>query len=144
MVVDGSGSVGEALALCRRLRPRLEEAFVPILFVTDDNDGLQGLDGDITLYHESTDCTGATLVRVFQADLIPFISAFANNAYFPDLPGSTRTIKSQEFDTNTCSTFITSRGLCCESFQTPEDMFTASAVVVPLANLGTPPFRADF
>jgi len=113
-----------------------------ILDVADDNDGF--FQGDITLYHESTDCTGETLVEVFRADLIPFISAFANNAYFPDLPGSTRTIKSQEFDTNTCSTFITPRGLCCESFQTPEDRFTASAVIVPLANLGTPPFHADF
>jgi hypothetical protein len=83
-------------------------------------------------------------VQVFRADLIPFISAFANNAYFPDLPGSTHTIKSDEFDTNTCSTFITTRGLCCETFNTPEDLFVAPAVVVPLVNLGTPPFRTDF
>ena len=87
---------------------------------------------------------GGLRAEVFRADLIPFIEAFANNAYFPNLPGSTRTIKSDEFDTNTCSTFITSRGLCCENFQTPEDRFVAPAVVVPLANLGTPPFHADF
>ncbi len=37
VILDGSGQVGEALALCRRLRPRLEESFVPILFVTDDH-----------------------------------------------------------------------------------------------------------
>ena len=55
-----------------------------------------------------------------------------------------RTIKSEEFDTNTCSTFITSRGLCCENFQTPEDLFVASALLVPLPNLGTPPFHTDF
>src|SRR5260370_580908 len=37
VVLEGSGQVGEALELCRRLRPRLEEGFVPILFVTDDH-----------------------------------------------------------------------------------------------------------
>jgi sigma-B regulation protein RsbU (phosphoserine phosphatase) len=37
VVVDGCGQVHEALALCRRLRPRLEESFLPILFVTDDH-----------------------------------------------------------------------------------------------------------
>jgi serine phosphatase RsbU (regulator of sigma subunit) len=37
LVLDGSGQTGPALELCRRLRPRLEEAFVPILFVTDDH-----------------------------------------------------------------------------------------------------------
>jgi sigma-B regulation protein RsbU (phosphoserine phosphatase) len=36
VILDGSGQVGEALELCRRLRPRLEERFAPILFVTDD------------------------------------------------------------------------------------------------------------
>jgi hypothetical protein len=113
-----------------------------ILFADENDEGF--FQGDITLYHENTDCTGEPLVRVFRSDLIPFIGAFANTAYFPDLPGSTRTIKSDEFDTNTCSTFITSRGLCCENFQTPEDLFVAPAVVVPLANLGTPPFHADF
>jgi len=112
------------------------------LSVDDNNDGF--FQGEIILYHESTDCTDSPLVQVFRSDLIPHIGAFANNAYFPDLPGSTRTIKSDEFDTNTCSTFITSRGLCCENLSTPTDTFVASAVVVPLANLGTPPFRADF
>jgi sigma-B regulation protein RsbU (phosphoserine phosphatase) len=37
VVLDGSGQIGDALDLCRRLRPRLEEGFVPILFVTDDH-----------------------------------------------------------------------------------------------------------
>src|SRR5262249_356832 len=32
-----SGQTGPALELCRRLKPRLEEAFVPILFITDDH-----------------------------------------------------------------------------------------------------------
>ncbi len=113
-----------------------------ILFADENEEGF--FQGSITLYHENTDCTGETLVQVFRSDLVPFIGAFANNAYFPDLPGSTHTVKSQEFDTNTCSTFITTRGLCCENFQTPDDIFAASAVVVPLANLGTPPFHADF
>ena len=113
-----------------------------VLDIDENNEGF--FQGDITLYHESTDCADNPLVQVSRADLIPLISAFANTAYFPDLPGSTRTIKSDEFDTNTCSTFITSRGLCCENFNTPEDLFVAPAVVVPLANLGTPPFHADF
>jgi len=112
------------------------------LSVDENNDGF--FQGEIILYHEKADCEDAPLVQVFRSDLIPHIGAFANNAYFPDLPGSTRTLKSDEFDTTTCSTFITSRGLCCENFNTPADLFVAPAVVVPLANLGTPPFRADF
>src|SRR5262249_50490425 len=35
VVVEG-GDGGQGLELCRRLRRRLDEAFVPILFVTDD------------------------------------------------------------------------------------------------------------
>jgi len=112
-----------------------------ILFVNENNDGF--FQGDITLYHESTDCADAPLVQVFAFDLIPDIGAFANTAYFPDLPGSTRTIKSREFDTDTCSTFITTRGLCCEDV-TPFDILVAPAVLVPLTNLGTAPFHADF
>ena len=113
-----------------------------ILFVNENNDGF--FQGDITLYHESADCADAPLVQVFAFDLIPFIGAFANTAYFPDLPGSTRTIKSEEFDTNTCSTFITTRGLCCEDVDALEDLLVAPAVLVPLTNLGTAPFHADF
>src|SRR4051812_2361679 len=37
VVLDGSGQTGQALELCRRVRPRLEDHFVPILFVTDDH-----------------------------------------------------------------------------------------------------------
>jgi sigma-B regulation protein RsbU (phosphoserine phosphatase) len=37
VVLDGSGRIPEALELCGRVRPRLEENFVPILFVTDDH-----------------------------------------------------------------------------------------------------------
>jgi sigma-B regulation protein RsbU (phosphoserine phosphatase) len=36
LLIDGSGAPADALALCRRLRARLEEGFTPILFVTDD------------------------------------------------------------------------------------------------------------
>lgn len=36
VILDGSGQVNAALELCRRLRPRLEETFAPVLFVTDD------------------------------------------------------------------------------------------------------------
>jgi hypothetical protein len=114
-----------------------------ILFVNENNDGF--FQGDIFLFHESTDCEDAPLVEVRPFNLIPDIDAFANTAYFPNLPGSTRTIKSREFDTtNPCSTFITTRGLCCENLQTPEDLLVATAVLVPLTNLGTAPFHADF
>jgi hypothetical protein len=136
--IIGLGDVGHT----NRIAIKVPAVGAGILFVDDNDEGF--FQGDITLYHESTDCSGETLVQVFRSDLIPFIDSFANTAYFPDLPGSTRTIKSDEFDTSTCSTFITPRGLCCETFQTPEDLFVAPAVVVPLANLGTPPFRADF
>jgi hypothetical protein len=136
--IIGLGDVGHT----DRLAVKVPQVGLGILHVNDNNDGF--LQGDITLYHESTDCTDSPLVQVFRADLIPFIDAFANTAYFPDLPGSTRTIKSDEFDTNSCSTFITSRGLCCENFSTPEDLFVAPAVLVPLTNLGTAPFHTDF
>ena len=43
MVLDGSGQTGPALELCRRLKPRLEEAFIPILFVTDDHNSASRL-----------------------------------------------------------------------------------------------------
>jgi hypothetical protein len=112
-----------------------------ILFVNENNDGF--FQGDITLFHESAGCADAPLARVTPSNLIHFIDSFANTAYFPDLPGSTRTIKSQEFDTNTCATFITSRGLCCEDV-TPFDRVVAPAVLVPLTNIGTAPFHADF
>lgn len=37
VIVDGGPATATALDLCRRLRARLEEGFVPILFVTDDH-----------------------------------------------------------------------------------------------------------
>jgi serine phosphatase RsbU (regulator of sigma subunit) len=37
VVVEGGHGAAEALALCRRLRGRLEQGFVPILFVTGDH-----------------------------------------------------------------------------------------------------------
>jgi serine phosphatase RsbU (regulator of sigma subunit) len=37
VVIDGSGCAAEALALCQRLRARLEEGFTPILFVTGEH-----------------------------------------------------------------------------------------------------------
>jgi sigma-B regulation protein RsbU (phosphoserine phosphatase) len=38
IVIGGSQSAGDALALCRRLRERLDDLFVPILFLSDDRD----------------------------------------------------------------------------------------------------------
>jgi sigma-B regulation protein RsbU (phosphoserine phosphatase) len=38
IIVEGSQAGAEALELCRLLRGRLDEGFVPILFVTDNND----------------------------------------------------------------------------------------------------------
>jgi hypothetical protein len=81
---------------------------------------------------------------VFPSDLVAFIDSFANTAYFPKPPGSRRTLQSKESVVPMCSTFITSRGLCCESLGAPEDRLVASTVRVPLATLGTPPFRAVF
>ena len=37
LIIDGSGASAAALELCQRLRPRVEDNFVPILFVTDDH-----------------------------------------------------------------------------------------------------------
>src|SRR4051794_4240054 len=37
VVLDGGGCPAEALQLCRRLRGRVDEGFLPVLFVTDDH-----------------------------------------------------------------------------------------------------------
>src|SRR4051812_6497437 len=37
VAIDGSSQSAPALELCRRLRPALEEAFLPILYITDDH-----------------------------------------------------------------------------------------------------------
>jgi sigma-B regulation protein RsbU (phosphoserine phosphatase) len=37
VLIDGSSCLNEALELCRRLRARLEDTFVPIVFATDDH-----------------------------------------------------------------------------------------------------------
>jgi sigma-B regulation protein RsbU (phosphoserine phosphatase) len=37
LILDGGGAPTEALALCRRMRGRLEEGFVPVLFVSNDH-----------------------------------------------------------------------------------------------------------
>jgi phosphoserine phosphatase RsbU/P len=37
IVLDGTAQAPQALELCGRLRPRAEEGFVPLLFVTDDH-----------------------------------------------------------------------------------------------------------
>ena len=81
---------------------------------------------------------------MFPSDLVAFIDSFANTAYFPKRPGSTRTLRSKESVVPMCSTPMTSRGLCCESLGAPEDRPVASTVRVPLAALGTPPFHAVF
>ncbi len=36
IVLDATGHIGQALALCRRLRPRLDDSFTPVLFITAD------------------------------------------------------------------------------------------------------------
>jgi len=112
-----------------------------ILTVDDNNEGIYQY---TELYHESTGCTGEPLVRVYPADLVPYIEAWANTAYFPELPGSKRTVKSQEYAADTCSTFITTRGLCCQDLGAPQERLLASTVEVPLATFGKPPFRAVF
>ena len=43
IVIEGSQSAAEALALCRRLRDRLDDLFVPILFLTDDRGSVSRL-----------------------------------------------------------------------------------------------------
>lgn len=93
-----------------------------------------------TLYHEATLCQGEAFVQVDRYELIPEIGAFANTAYFAQLPGSVRTIASEEFATSTCTTFITPRGLCCKDYSAPEDRLVAPAIPVPLSTIGKPPF----
>lgn len=108
-----------------------------------DQDGQGFWQDGVTLYHESTECEGEPLVDVNRYELIQEVDAFANSAYFPVLPGGTRSIKSKEYATNTCATMITGRGLCCEDVAT-EDRFVARTVGVPLSTLGTPPFHVVY
>src|SRR5262249_52790508 len=54
------------------------------IFAVDANN--EGFDLYALLYHESTGCTGEPLVEVYPSDLVPYIAAFANTAYFPKLP----------------------------------------------------------
>ena len=112
-----------------------------VLTVDSNNEGFYQY---IELLHESTGCTGEPLVYVYPSDLVPYIAAWANTAFFPELPGSKRTVKSREYVINTCSTFITTRGLCCEDLKAPEEHLFASTVEVPLATIGKPPFHAVF
>jgi Collagen triple helix repeat (20 copies) len=100
--------------------------------------------GDVRLHHESTECTGEPLVEINRYELIPSIGAFANTAYFPVPPASTRTIKSEEFVTTTCNTFITGRGLCCRNLDPTVERLVAPITPVPLSTLGTPPFHVVY
>ena len=97
------------------------------------------------LYHEDTLCRGEAFVEVDRYSLIPELGAFANTAYFAQLPGSVRTIASQEeYSTSPCSTFITPRGLCCTDLSSPDDRLVAPAVPVPLSTIGKPPFTVVY
>src|SRR5262245_8762145 len=134
----GIGDVGHS----DRVAVSVPDVGVGIFFVEENNEGFA--QNGATLFHVSTGCMGEPLVEVFPSDLVPFIESFANTAYFPELPGSRRTLKSMESVVNTCTTFVTSRGLCCQDLATPQELLVASAIAVPLVNLGTPPFHAAF
>lgn len=114
--------------------------------VFSDKDDASGFyQGYAKLYHESTQCQGEAFVGVDRYDLIPEIGAFANTAYFAQLPASARTIASEEeYSTSPCSTFITPRGLCCRDYASPEDRLVAPAVPVPLSTIGKPPFTVVY
>ncbi len=113
---------------------------VGVLF-SDTEDPTGFWQGDAYLYHEAADCKGALLIEAKQYELIPYIGAFANSAYFPAGEASVRTIASREYVDDDCATSITPRGLCCENYATPVDLSVTGAVVVPLSTIGTPPFH---
>lgn len=114
---------------------------IGILYSEQDGQGFY--QGDVTLYHESAECEGAPLVGIDRYELLPYVAAFGNFAYFPHLPGSARTIKSKEYPIASCPTFVTGRGLCCEDYATPSEVFVATTTAVPLSSLGTPPFHVE-
>jgi hypothetical protein len=117
---------------------RVPDVGLGVLYVEQDGKGFYQ-DG-VTLFHESGDCEGEPLLGVSRYELIQYVDAFGNFAYFPRLPGNTRTVLSREYNADTCATFVTGRGLCCENFAATE-AFVASTVTVPLSSLGTPPFH---
>src|SRR5262249_54555570 len=103
----GIGDIGYSSAVAVRV-PGVGSG---ILTIDSNNEGFYQY---TELFHESTGCTGESLVEVYASDLVPYVAAWANTAYFPKLPGSKRTVKSREYVLNTCSTIITPRGLCCQ------------------------------
>jgi hypothetical protein len=107
-----------------------------------DGSGIWPEDG-IELFHESEDCEGEPLASPDRYQLVPYVQVWANTGYFPRRPGSTQTIASREYVTNTCSTFITGRGLCCENMSSPEEIFVTRTTPVAVSTLGTPPFHVE-
>lgn len=141
-VVDSTGKVVGAVSISYSDAIAVEVDGVGIAVVYSDKDDPTGFyQGEADLYHESADCKGPLFAEVSQWNLIPWAGAFANTAYFPQLPASRRTILSEEYATETCGTFITPRGLCCENYTAPEEELVAPAVPVPVSSLGTPPFH---
>lgn len=111
-----------------------------VLF-SDKDDPTGFYQEEAQLFHESVGCQGAPLAQTSRYNVIPYIDAFANTAYFPDGEGSVRTILSEEYATTSCGTFITTRGLCCTDYTSPDDIRVAPVIPVALSTLGTPPFH---
>lgn len=112
---------------------------IGVLYSEQDGGGFY--QSGVTLEHESADCEGEPLVEINRYWLMQYVGTFGNFAYFPRLPGGTRTVRSKEYPSDSCSTFLTARGLCCENLATPSEEFVAPTTAVPLSDLGTPPFR---
>jgi len=139
-VVDGSGKLVGVLSIGHSDTIGVVVPNVGAGIIYSDTEDPSGFwQGEAELFHEGLDCTGESLALLNRYSLVPEIQAFANSAYVPKLPGSTRTIASREEIRSSCPTFVTPRGLCCENLSTPDDRLVAPVVTVPLATLGTPP-----
>jgi hypothetical protein len=114
---------------------------VALFSSADDGQGFDEYD-DLALYHESTDCKGDAFVLPSRSNLIPWAPVHGEFAYFPHLPGGPRVISSMEYAIDSCPTTLTERGLCCANFTDVETFFLTKVTPVPVASLGTPPFRA--
>jgi hypothetical protein len=117
---------------------------VGLALLSSADDG-QGFDeySVLALYHENTDCKGDAFVLPSRSNLIPWAPVYGELAYFPHLPGSPRVISSMEYATDSCPTIVTERGLCCVNNAEVETIFLTRVTPVPVASLGTPPFRAE-
>lgn len=117
-----------------------------LLYSDEDGKGFYRYESpnDVTFYHLQLDCAGDIFIQPSRYSLVPWAPVTGDYAYFPQIPGSPQPVLSKSYPAESCATTRTQHGLCCESFADFETKFVARVTPVPVASLGTPPFRVDY